>query len=53
MTAMVWLRALATCGLENTWEKGNMSNEVFSVLINGGPRWLCHKRTYAINDPFL
>ena len=20
--------------------------EVFSVLINGGPGWLCHKRTY-------
>ena len=28
------------------------TNEVFSVLINGEPEWLCHKRTYAINDPF-
>ena len=28
------------------------SNEVFSVLINGEPGWLCRKQTYAINDPF-
>ena len=28
------------------------ANEVVSVLINGGPGWLGHKRTYAINDPF-
>ena len=28
------------------------TNEVFSVPINGEPGWLCHKRTYAINDPF-
>ena len=31
-----------------------MTNTFFSVLINnGGPGWLCHKRTYAINKrPF-
>ena len=28
------------------------TNEVFSVLINGEPGWLSHKRTYAINDSF-
>ena len=28
------------------------TNELFSVLINDEPGWLCHKRTYAINDPF-
>ena len=28
------------------------TNEFFPVLINGEPGWLCHKRTYAINDPF-
>ena len=27
------------------------TNEVFSVLIDGRPKWLCHKQTYAINDP--
>ena len=28
------------------------TNEVFSVLIDGRPRWLGHKRTCAINHPF-
>ena len=27
------------------------TNKVFSVLIDGGPGWLGHKRTYAIKDP--
>ena len=36
-----------------TYDSGYCNtNEVFSVLINGGPGWLGHKRTYAINDPF-
>ena len=40
---------LAALALDSRYYK---TNEVFSVLIDGGPRWLGHKHTYAINDPF-
>ena len=38
---------MATVFLTCAWSG---TNEVFTVLIDGGPRWLGHKRTYAIND---
>ena len=38
------------------WDSYNVgyckTNEIFSVLIDGGPGWLCRKLTYAISDPF-
>ena len=32
--------------------RSSKTNGVFSVIIDGGPGWLGHKRTYAINDFF-
>ena len=41
------------CLEQDPYDSGySKTNEVFSVRIDGGPGWLGHKQTYAINDPF-
>ena len=41
------------CLEQHSYDSGYCkTNGFFSVLINVGPGWLCHERTYAINNSF-
>ena len=40
-----------TSALSKSYDSGhNKTNEVFSVLIDGGPGWLGHKRPFPLTS---
>ena len=48
----MFFTSTALSGTATVVDTVRLYNEVFSVLIDGGLRCLCHKRTCAISNPF-